>query len=93
VGAAEQDEWLRAAWRVTLAQRIDPERLVFTDEMGADASLSIQSVLFTEGTESVLYSVPRDRGPNTTLLSRISAEGMGTSLAVEGATAKPSKRT
>jgi hypothetical protein len=44
VGAAEQDEWLRAAWRVTLAQRIDPERLVFTDEMGADASLSIRSV-------------------------------------------------
>jgi hypothetical protein len=32
----ERDEWLRAAWRVTLAQRIDPKRLVFVDEMGTN---------------------------------------------------------
>jgi transposase len=30
--------------------------------------------------------VPRNRGPNTTLLSSMSAEGMGPSLAVEGTT-------
>jgi hypothetical protein len=39
VGAAERDEWLRAAWRVTLAARIDPKRLVFVDEMGTNTSL------------------------------------------------------
>ena len=31
-------------------------------------------------------SVPRNRGKNTTLLSSMSLEGMGPSLAVEGAT-------
>jgi hypothetical protein len=31
-------------------------------------------------------SVPRNRGPNTTLLASMSVEGMGTALAVEGAT-------
>lgn len=30
--------------------------------------------------------MPRNRGPNTTLLSSMTLEGMGTSLAVEGAT-------
>jgi transposase len=40
VGAAQRDEFLRAAWRVTLAQhRIDPEQLVFVDEMGTHTSL------------------------------------------------------
>ena len=29
--------------------------------------------------------MPRNRGPNTTLLSSMTTEGMGTSLAVEGA--------
>jgi hypothetical protein len=40
VGAAQRNEFLRAAWRVTLAQHIDPWRLVFVDEMGANTSLS-----------------------------------------------------
>jgi hypothetical protein len=39
VGAVERDEWLRAAWRVTLAREITTERLVFVDEMGANISL------------------------------------------------------
>jgi hypothetical protein len=32
------------------------------------------------------WSVPRNRSPNTTVLSRMSAEGMGPSFAVEGPT-------
>jgi transposase len=36
--------------------------------------------------ERAYCSVPRNRGPNTTLLSSMSVEGMGLSLAVEGAT-------
>jgi hypothetical protein len=35
----ERDEWLRAAWRVMLAKEVDPARLVFVDEMGANISL------------------------------------------------------
>ena len=40
VGAIERDEWLRAAWRVIVAEGIDAERLVFIDEMGTNISLS-----------------------------------------------------
>ncbi len=36
--------------------------------------------------ERAYCSVPRNRGPNTTLLASMSIEGMGPSLAVEGAT-------
>jgi transposase len=85
VGAAERDEWLRAAWRVTLAQHIDPERFVFVDEMGAHTSLSSIYAYSPKG-QRAYCSVPRNRGPNTTLLSCMSVEGMGASLAVEGAT-------
>jgi transposase len=85
VGAAERDEWLRAAWRVTLAQQIDPERLIFIDEMGANTSLSPIYAYAPKG-QRAYCSVPRNRGPNTTLLSCMSVKGMGPSLAVEGAT-------
>src|SRR5215212_5113838 len=27
----ERDEWLRAAWRVMVAEKVEPERLVFVD--------------------------------------------------------------
>ena len=40
VVASERDEWLRAAWRVTVAEKKDPKRLVFVDEMGINISLS-----------------------------------------------------
>jgi hypothetical protein len=36
----ERDEFLRAAWRVMVARRVDPKRLVFVDEMGVNTSLS-----------------------------------------------------
>ena len=38
--ATERDEFLRAAWRVMVAQEVDPKRLVFVDEMGAHTSLA-----------------------------------------------------
>jgi hypothetical protein len=36
----KRDEFLRAAWKVTIAQRVEAERFVFVDEMGANTSLS-----------------------------------------------------
>jgi transposase len=46
VGAMERDEWLRAAWRVMIVGKVDPERLVFVDEMvGANVSLFPLSTL------------------------------------------------
>jgi transposase len=85
VGALERDEWLRAAWKVMVAGTLDARSLVFVDEMGTNISLSPLYGWAKKG-ERAQCSVPRNRGKNTTLLSSMSVEGMGSSLAVEGAT-------
>jgi transposase len=85
VGALERDEWIRAAWKVMVARSLDARRLVFVDEMGTNISLSPLYGWAKKG-ERAQCSVPRNRGKNTTLLSSMSMEGMGPSLAVEGAT-------
>jgi hypothetical protein len=80
------DEWLRGGWRVTLAAKLDPKRLlVFVDEMGTNTSLSALRAWSRRG-QRAFCSVPRNRGPNTALLWSMTVEGMGPSLAVEGAT-------
>jgi transposase len=83
----ERDELLRAAWKVMVASEagIDARSLVFVDEMGTNTSLYLLYAWAPSG-QRAFCSVPRNRGPNTTLLSSMSMEGMGTSLAVEGAT-------
>jgi transposase len=85
VGALERDEWLRAAWKVMVAGTLDARSLVFVDEMGTNISLSPLYGWAKKG-ERAYCSVPGNRGKNTTLLSSMSVEGMGSSLAVEGAT-------
>jgi transposase len=85
VGALERDEFLRAAWKVMVAQSLDARRLVFVDEMGTNTSLSAVYGWAKKG-QRAHCSVPRNRGKNTTLLSSMSVDGMGPSLAVEGAT-------
>jgi transposase len=64
---------------------VDPERLVFVDEMGVHTSLAPLYGYALRG-ERLRLSVPRNRGPNITLLSSMTTGGMGPSLAVEGAT-------
>lgn len=68
-----------------VAEQIATERLVFVDEMGSNTSLSPIYAYAPKG-QRAYGSAPRNRGPNTTLLSSMSMEGMGHSLAVEGAT-------
>ena len=68
-----------------VTQSLDARRLVFVDEMGTNISLSPLYGWAPRG-ERALCSVPRNRGANTTVLSSMSAEGMGASLTVEGAT-------
>lgn len=70
---------------MTVASQIDPERLVFVDEMGANTSLSPLYAYSPVG-QRARCSVPRNRGKNTTLLSSMSVGGMGPSLAVDGPT-------
>ena len=72
---------------MTLAREITAERLVFVDEMGTNTSLHPLYAWSPKG-ERARCSVPRNRGPNTTLLASMTAEGMGACLAVEGATTR-----
>jgi transposase len=85
VGALERDEFLRAAWKVIVAEQVDAKRLIFVDEMGTNTSLSPAYAWAKKG-QRTYWAVPRNRGANTTVLSSMSAEGMGPSLTVEGAT-------
>jgi transposase len=85
VGALERDEWLRIAWRVMVAERLNAGRLVFVDEMGTNTSLSALYAWAKKG-ERAFCSAPRNRGANTTLLASMSVEGMGPCLAVTGST-------
>jgi transposase len=68
-----------------VAEKVESSRLIFVDEMGTNTSLSPMYAWAPKGRRAY-WSVPRNRGANTTLLSSMSTEGMGPSLTVEGAT-------
>jgi transposase len=68
-----------------VAAAVEPERLLFVDECGTHTSLAPLYGYAPKG-ERLYLSVPRSRGKNTTLLSSMTIEGMGPSLAVEGTT-------
>jgi hypothetical protein len=87
VGASERDEFLRAAWRALVSGRLDAGRFVFVDEMGTNTSLAALYWWSRKG-QRVYFQAPRNWGANITLLSSMSLEGMGPSLAVEGPTTR-----
>ena len=68
-----------------VAAAVEPEKLVFVDEMGTHTSLAPVYGYAPKG-ERLHLGVPRNRGRNTTLLSSMTVRGMGSSLAVEGST-------
>jgi transposase len=78
---------LRAAWRALVCGRLDGRRFVFVDECSTNTSLSPIYGWSRRG-RRVCFELPRNWGANVTLLSSMSLEGMGPSLAVEGATTK-----
>ena len=75
---------MRLLWRMEVGH-VDPGRLVFVDEMGTHASLAPLYAYAPVG-KRTFFRIPRNRGRNTTLLSSLHSEGMGPSMAVEGAT-------
>ena len=85
MGASERDEFLRTAWRVLVAGASDARRFVFVDECSTNTSLSPIYGWSRRG-QRACFEAPRSWGANVTLLSSMSLEGMGPSLAVEGAT-------
>ena len=87
MGALERDEFLRCAWKVTSAKELDPRRLVFVDEMGTDASLSALYAWAPKGERAHCARCLATGGAqHDALPSSMTREGMGASLAVEGAT-------
>src|SRR5215210_4084594 len=74
--SSERDEWLRAAWKAMIANKLDARRLVFVDEMGTNTALSPLYAWAPRG-HRARWSVPRNRAKNTTLLASMSVEGMG----------------
>ena len=87
MGASERDEFLRAAWRVVVAARLNSRDFVFVDECSTNTSLTPLYAWSKRG-ERACWCVPRNWGANVTLLSSMSTEGMGPSLAVEGPTTR-----
>lgn len=87
MGASERDEFLRAAWRALVCARLDGRRFVFVDECSTNTSLSPIYGWSRRG-QRLYFEAPRNWGANVTLLSSMSLEGMGPSLAVEGPTTK-----
>ena len=72
---------------MTVAGLLEPQRLVFVDEMGTNTSLYPLYAWSKRG-ERARMKVPRNRGPNTTLLASLKAEGMGPCMAVVGSTTR-----
>ncbi len=87
LGATERDEFLRAAWRAMVVGTHRAELLVFVDECSTNTSMTPTYAYSPKG-ERARCSAPRNWGSNITLLWSMSAEGMGPSLAVEGATTR-----
>jgi transposase len=69
------------------AGRVDAERLVFVDEMGANVSLTPLYAWSRRGRRA-FGSAPKNWGKNVTLLASITREGLGPCLAVEGSTTR-----
>jgi transposase len=87
VTAAERDEEARAAWREEAAG-LDPAALLFLDEASTHTAMARRRARAPRGVRAV-GSVPRNHGPNVTLLAVLGPGGIATSLAVEGAADGP----
>jgi transposase len=81
--AAERDEAARAAWRAEAAG-LDPADLVFLDETSTHTALTRPRARAPRG-ERAVGRLPRNRGPNVTLLAALGPAGIGEAAVVEGA--------
>ncbi len=86
--ASERDEEARSAWRERL-KGVDPKRLVFVDESSTNVALTTRYARAPKG-ERARGSAPRNWGKNVTLISSISAGGIGPSMSIEGSSDKES---
>jgi len=82
LGATERDEGARSAFRERL-RGVDPKRLIFVDESSTNIVLTPRYARAPKG-ERAYGKAPRNWGENITLISSITAEGMGPSMSIEG---------
>ena len=73
----------RAAWREAL-DGYDPASLVFVDESGTNLAMTPRSGRAPRG-ERVVGTVPRNHGPNTTLVAALSLDGITAAMTLAGA--------
>ena len=84
VRASERDEERRRGW-MGEARQLDASRFVFVDECGSHTGLARTRARAPRG-ERAYASLPRNTGPNTTIIASLSPNGMGEAMVVEGAT-------
>ena len=82
LGASERDEEARSSFRERL-RGVDPKRLVFVfvDESSTNVALTPRYARAPKG-ERAYGKAPRNWGKNVTLISSITAEGMGPSMSL-----------
>jgi len=85
VSASERDEEQRAAWRAQAQAEFTAETLVFVDESGCHLALTPLYGWAPRG-QRALARAPRNRGPNTTALAALTAQGMVAAMTIEGVT-------
>ncbi len=86
--ASERNEEARSAWRERLSG-VDPGRLVFVDEPSTNIALTPRYARVPKGRRA-RGKAPRNWGKNVTLISSISAGGIGPSMSIEGSSDKES---
>ena len=74
----------RAGWWAE-TQRLDPTRFVFVDESGTNLSMTPRVGRAPRG-QRVVGVVPRNHGPNVTVLAAMSGEGITAAMTMTGAT-------
>ena len=83
LSASERDEQERAAWRAQAQAEFNPEALVFVDESGCNLALTSLYGWAPRG-QRAQAQAPRNRGPNTTVLAALTAEGVLAAMRIEG---------
>ena len=87
LSASERDEGARATWREEAAT-LDPAALLFLDETSTHTALTRRRARAPRG-QRARGSVPRNHGPNVTLVAVLGPAGIATALSIEGAATRP----
>jgi transposase len=80
--ATERDEAARATWRTEMAG-LNPAELIFVDETSTHTALTRRRARAPRG-QRAGGAVPRNHGPNTTLVAALTPTGIGPALTIQG---------